>query len=435
MNTPSLSVGILFQPSIQFVLEGDFVFSGKTYSGAYQAAYKDGKIAFEQQLYDEIHFQPLQDDASFLLKDVIIGIEFHWERKEDQRFNGSLSLIVENQKLTAINKLPVEQYLISVISSEMSATSSLELLKAHTVISRSWLLSQIEKRQAIEISEADYQSNTRSETEWIRWWDREDHVNFDVCADDHCQRYQGITRASQSLEAVSRAVAETSGELLTDGDAICDARYSKCCGGVFEEFQNCWEPVEYPYLVKKYDGRAEDLPLPLPDLSQEAAAEVWIRSNPPAFCNSDDQSILSQVLNHYDQETTHFYRWQVGYSTEVLSDLIRRRLDIDFGLIQELIPLSRGTSGRINKLKIVGSAKTLIIGKELLIRKALSESHLYSSAFVVDKTSEGFLLTGAGWGHGVGLCQIGAAVMAAKGYDYKSILAHYFPGSLLNKKY
>jgi len=433
--TPTLSVGILFQPQISFFLDGVFRFLEKTCTGEQKVSYKDGLIEFNGQLFPKITLTPADPEHTFILKDVVIGIGFHWERKEDQRFKGSLEFIVEEEKITAVNILPIDTYLISVIASEMSATSSLELLKAHAVISRSWLLSQIEKRQAIEISEAEYQSNTQTETEWIRWWDREDHQNFDVCADDHCQRYQGITRPSQSLEVVSRAVLDTAGEVLTYHDAICDARYSKCCGGVFEEFQTCWEPVQYPYLTKGYDGKEEELPSPLPDLTQEGAAEVWIRSAPPAFCNTQDQTILAQVLNTYDQETTQFYRWSVSYTTEELSDLIFRRIGMDFGTISDLIPLERGTSGRITRLKVVGSKKTMTLGKELLIRKALSESHLYSSAFVVAKTENGFTLTGAGWGHGVGLCQIGAAVMAATGRDYRTILAHYFIGSRITKHY
>ena len=433
--TPTISVGIMFQPKISFFLDGTFCFSGKNYTGEQTVAYQNGAICFDHQSLQKITLTPMGADDTFVLKEVVIGIGFHWERKEDQRFKGTLEFIVEEEKITAINILPIDTYLISVISSEMSATSSIELLKAHAVISRSWLLSQIEKRQAIEISDATYVNNWATDTEWIRWWDREDHLNFDVCADDHCQRYQGITRASQSLEAVTEAVMETAGEVLMFRDAICDARYSKCCGGVFEEFQNNWEPVNYPYLTKGYDGKQPDLPSPLPDLTQESAAQVWIRSIPPAFCNTQDQAVLSQVLNTYDQETIHFFRWGVTYTTEEISDLIHRRTGIDFGTVTDLIPLERGTSARIIRLKVVGSKKTMVLGKELLIRKALSESHLYSSAFTVDKTSDGFLLLGAGWGHGVGLCQIGAAVMATSGYNYREILYHYFQGSNLKKTY
>ena len=433
--TPTISVGIMFQPKISFLLDGNYRFSGKNHTGEHTVMYQNGLIEFDGHLATKITLIPAGEEDTFVLKEVVIGIGFHWERKENQRFRGALEFIVEDEKITAINTLPIDTYLISVISSEMSATNSMELLKAHAVVSRSWLLSQIEKRKAIGTSKEEYVSDTCTETEWIRWWDREDHKNFDVCADDHCQRYQGITRISQSLEAVTEAVSETTGEVITCQNAICDARYSKCCGGIFEEFQNCWEPVKYPYLTKSYDGKSEEIPFPLPDLTQEDVANVWIRSVPPAFCNTQDQTILSQVLNSYDLETTQFFRWSVSYTTQALSNLIFRRTGVDFGTIIDLIPLERGTSGRIIRLKVVGSKQTFVIGKELLIRKALSESHLYSSAFVVDKTSDGFLFTGAGWGHGVGLCQIGAAVMGATGYDYRTILLHYYKGSYLAKQY
>ena len=276
---------------------------------------------------------------------------------------------------------------------------------------------------------------------FIKWYDHEAHRNFDVCADDHCQRYQGITRAStpQAIEAVSA----TRGEVLMYKGAICDARFSKCCGGAFEEFQNCWENVKHPYLIRQRDSKTEKQ---LPDLNIEAEADKWIRTSPVAFCNTQDKKILSQVLNNYDQETADFYRWKVSYSQQELSELIHQRSGIDFGQIIDLIPVERGTSGRLVRLKIVGTLRTLIIGKELEIRRTLSTSHLYSSAFVVDKEYEEkghkedkipsrFILTGAGWGHGVGLCQIGAAVMGEQGYKYEEILSHYYPGSTLEKQY
>jgi len=366
---------------------------------------------------------------------VVIGIEFHWERKEDQRFKGSLVLIPEEGMVRAVNVLQVEDYLISVIASEMSATSSAEYLKAHAVISRSWLLSQIEKRKGLEQEKKAYRSEIRTDTEWIKWWDREDHTLFDVCADDHCQRYQGITRPSQSIDNVTGAVMETAGEVLTYGGSICDARFSKCCGGFMEKFSTSWEPEDPPYLQGKYDGESFPAEIPFPDLSDPVQAEIWIRSQPPAFCNTDDQEILSQVLNSYDRETTGFYRWEVTYTASALTALIKKRIGVDFGMVEELIPVERGTSGRISRLKIKGTKKTLIIGKDLLIRKALSESHLYSSAFIPVKREDTFILYGAGWGHGVGLCQIGGAVMAAKGYAYKDILQHYYPDSRIEKIY
>lgn len=431
MNNPEISVGILSATRIEFILDGEFNFEGRTYTGKHQIEYADGKILFDEQPFDKVQLIPKSENSIFTLLDVVIGIGFHWERKESQRFEGKLEFIVEGEKITAINRIPIESYLISVISSEMSATSSLELLKAHAVISRSWMLSQIEKKNNLEQSNTAYTSDTRTETEWIKWWDREDHANFDVCADDHCQRYQGITRASTSLEAVKAAVNSTHGILLTFDGKICDARFSKCCGGAVEEFDNCWEPVKHPYLTKLYDNSNGVLP----NLSVNANAEEWIRTSPEAFCNSKEAEVLSQVLNNYDQETADFYRWKVEYTTKQITDLAKRKIGVDFGEIQELLPLERGTSGRILRLKVVGKLKTLILGKELLIRKAFSESHLYSSAFVVDKTSDGFVLTGAGWGHGVGLCQIGAAVMAHKGYSYNEILNHYFPNALVQKIY
>lgn len=431
MINSEITVGIMFQPSIEFTLHGDYTFQGRLYSGSYQVRYCNNMVEFEGSPYEAISFSAISPKSFFTLKDVAIGIGFHWERKEDQRFEGNIEFIVEEGKITAINRISIERYLISVISSEMSATSSPELLKAHAVISRSWMLSQVEKRNKLGKSSTVYTSDVRSNNEWTKWWDREDHAEFDVCADDHCQRYQGITRASSSLDTVTQAVNETSGMLLMYGSNICDARFSKCCGGAVEEFGSCWEPVSHPYLSSLYDNQSGVLP----DLTVEANAQSWIRSTPEAFCNTGDASILRQILNSYDQETADFYRWQVSYSTQELSELICRKLDVDFGEITELIPLQRGKSGRIIRLKIVGTKQVLTIGKELLIRKALSESHLYSSAFVVDKTDKGFLLTGAGWGHGVGLCQIGAAVMAHKGYSYNEILEHYFPTAEIRKEY
>lgn len=437
MKEPKVEVGILSEPQIEFVLHAPYRISGKEASGRQVATYNGGKILWNGRQYDELLFEPLQESAAaFELLDVTIGINFHWERKEDQRFQGSLKIIVENGKLTGINVVNVEDYLTSVISSEMSATASLELLKAHAVISRSWLLAQIRKNKELTATRADYSASTRTDEELIRWYDREDHTRFDVCADDHCQRYQGITRASTDI--VRQAIAATRGEVLTFDGKICDARFSKCCGGAFEEFQYCWEDVAHPYLAKQRDYPAPELP----DLTQEPDADRWIRTSPQAFCNTTDKKILAQVLNNYDQETTDFYRWKVEYTQDELSALILKRSGIDYGQIIDLVPIARGTSGRLWKLKIVGTKKTLTIGKELEIRRTLSPSHLYSSAFVVDRTdlsAEGiprrFILTGAGWGHGVGLCQIGAAVMGEQGYKYDAILLHYYIGAGIDKLY
>lgn len=446
MNEPYVQVGIVFDPQIEFTLLTPYQQNGQKVDGHQTATFDHGRILWQGRLYDELLFEPEDEQtASFELHGVTIGINFHWERKEDQRFQGALRIIVEDNHLTAVNVIRVEDYLTSVISSEMSATASLELLKAHAVISRSWLLAQINKNKEIEAQHTDYSACTQTDDELIRWFDREDHTRFDVCADDHCQRYQGITRASTDI--VRQAIQATRGQVLISEDKICDARFSKCCGGAFEEFQYCWEDTPYPYLRKQLDRRIRQgqtsVPYPaLPDLTVEAEADRWIRTSPEAFCNTTDKHILSQVLNNYDQETTDFYRWRVEYTQEELAALILKRSGVDYGQIIDLIPVARGTSGRLWKLKIVGTKRTLTIGKELEIRRTLSSSHLYSSAFVVDKhdlSPEGiparFTLIGAGWGHGVGLCQIGAAVMGEQGYKYDEILLHYYIGANIEKIY
>ena len=448
MRVPLISVGILSGKEIEFSFPIKFISSDETESsGMQKAIYRDGKIHWQGKEYNELSFTPQQGAPAFFeLKDVTIGINFHWERKEVQKFKGELKIIVEGEQLTAINVISIEEYLISVISSEMSATASLELLKAHAVISRSWLVNKLrvengELRVTLQPDSAAHSQLSILNSQLIKWYDHEAHKNFDVCADDHCQRYQGITRAS-TLQAIE-AVSATRGEVLMYKGAICDARFSKCCGGAFEEFQNCWENVKHPYLIRQRDSKTEKQ---LPDLNIEAEADKWIRTSPVAFCNTQDKKILSQVLNNYDQETADFYRWKVSYTQQELSTLIHQRSGIDFGQILDLIPIERGTSGRLVRLKIVGTLQTLIIGKELEIRRTLSTSHLYSSAFVVDKEYEEkghkedkipsrFILTGAGWGHGVGLCQIGAAVMGEQGYKYEEILSHYYPGSTLEKQY
>ena len=437
MKEPKVQVGILSEPQIEFILLNSYHIKGKEIAGRQVVTYVDRQIRWQGHLYDELLFEPMHEESdAFELLNVTIGINFHWERKEDQRFMGALKIIVENEKLTGINVIHVEDYLTSVISSEMSATASLELLKAHAVISRSWLLAQIHKNKAITASQSLYSAFTQTGQELIRWYDREDHTHFDVCADDHCQRYQGITRAS--TEMVRQAIAATRGQVLMWEGNICDARFSKCCGGAFEEFQYCWEGIKHPYLSKQRDSKTGS---GLPDLRVESEADQWIRTSPEAFCNTKDKKILSQVLNNYDQETTDFYRWKIEYKQDELSELILKRSGIDYGQILDLIPVERGTSGRLVKLKIRGSKRTMTIGKELEIRRTLSTSHLYSSAFVIDKADivddvpGRFILTGAGWGHGVGLCQIGAAVMGEQGYPYDTILLHYYIGATIDKLY
>jgi len=432
-SEPIIEVGIVSGIELSFNFKYPYRLSQNnsgnknTFCGIYTIHIQNGQIFFDQQYFQNLEFEPIdKGHATFELFNVKIGIGFHWERSEKQAFEGILKFIIEENKITAINRIVLESYLTSVISSEMSAKASAELLKAHAVISRSWLLSQLQQKNK------DCPKNTKfieNESERIRWYDREDHANFDVCADDHCQRYQGITRAS--TPQVKEAINATHGQVLTSNNGICDARFSKCCGGMLEEFQYCWENSPKPYL-KGIRDLATNQKI---DLRIEANAKTWILGNPPSFCNTSDKSILQQVLNDYDQETSDFYRWTVTYTTSEISQLINKRSGIDFGEIQELIPIERGVSGRIVRLKIVGSKKSLIIGKELKIRKALSTSHLYSSAFVVKKTINGFTLYGAGWGHGVGLCQIGAAMMSEKGYIYTEILSHYYPNTELKKLY
>ena len=433
---PRVSVGIVTANEIVFSLHQPYNANGTTVSGKQSVSYENGAIIWNGKRYKELVFQPQEAGASFSLEDVTIGVNFHWERKETQTFLGILRFAIEGTAMWAINELPVERYLESVISSEMSATSSLRLLEAHAVISRSWLLAQIENRRSAKTEQTSLYSCITGKDKMIKWYDRQDHTLFDVCADDHCQRYQGITKETSPHVAV--AIQHTRGQVLMSEGKICDARFSKCCGGAMEEFQYCWEDSPKPYLKAIGDTPEKTIP----DLTVEANAEEWIRTSPDSFCNTTDKNILSQVLNDYDQETTDFYRWRVDYTQEEISQLINSKLNIDFGQIMDLIPIERGKSARLCQLKIVGTKQTLIIGKELEIRRALSPSHLYSSAFVVDKedvNAEGipalFHIIGCGWGHGVGLCQIGAAVMGEKGYNYDQILAHYYPGADLKELY
>lgn len=443
---PNVNVGIVSGQKIHFSLNKPYLAKGEMVTGEQEVAFSEGGILWNGNQYSSLTFHPQSADASFSLSDVTIGVNFHWERKETQTFLGTLHFVVESDKICAINELPVERYLESVISSEMSATSSLELLKAHAVISRSWLLAQMKKRREVAESGNNFFSFVKKDDRLIRWYDREDHTIFDVCADDHCQRYQGITK--ETSPHVAEAIRQTKGQILMDGDDICDARFSKCCGGVTEEFQYCWEDTPKNYLSSVRDiiqgvkSAVTATPAPLPSLQDEAAADAWIRSNPPAFCNTTDKKILSQVLNDYDQETADFYRWKVTLTQEKLKQLLDEKLKMNFGDILDLQAEERGKSGRISKLRIVGTEKTFVIGKELEIRRALSDTHLYSSAFVVDRCDidekgvpQRFDIIGAGWGHGVGLCQIGAAVMGEEGFDYDAILLHYYQGAEIKKVY
>lgn len=410
-----LEVGIMSGSEIEFEIISDG-------AGRQKVEYSQGRISYNGALYDELVFEAQTEatmfaEPSFILYGVTIGVDFHWERKVTQKFAGTLKFIVDGGKVTAVNIVGVEDYLLSVISSEMKASAGLEFLKAHAVISRSWVMAQVEHRQS-HVSRTPEPSCPVSEPvegaeEYIKWFDHDDHTLFDVCADDHCQRYQGLTMAVG--DTVRKAVDQTWGLVLTSEGKICDARFSKCCGGRMELFSTCWEDKDYPYLQ------------PLPDTADCVEGD-------DVFCDTKDEKILSQVLNDYDLETRDFYRWRTEYSRAEVSDLVRRRSGMDFGTIRDLVPVERGPSGRLKRLKVVGDKKTMIIGKELIIRRWLSDSHLKSSAFEVHWDGDHLTLDGSGWGHGVGLCQIGAAVMAAKGYSFDRILLHYYPGSTLERR-
>ncbi len=437
-TAPIVNVGIMSDKNIDFIFNKQYKQKDKnaTFIGPQKVEICNGQIFFNGNSYSELIFEAVEDNASFDLLGVTIGINFHWQQKENQRFEGSLKFIIENNKLTAINIIDVEKYLTSVISSEMKATSSFELLKAHAVISRSWLMAQIDKKNKKD----ENTISIENENELIKWYDHDDHHNFDVCADDHCQRYQGITK--QTTDAVVKAIAATKGQILMSEGEICDARFSKACGGVSETYENCWDNTPHPYLAKVIDNETETY-ASAADLTKEENAKNWIlNGDEGSFCNTTSSRILKQVLNNYDQTTNDFYRWKVEYSQTEIQKLIESKSGIKFGEIIDLQPIERGESGRLVRLKIVGSLKTLTVGKELEIRRWLSTSHLYSSAFIIERIFDNntnvpskFILKGAGWGHGAGLCQIGAAVMADKGYDYKQILFHYYKNASLACNY
>lgn len=441
---PYVTVGIMQDRVISFVLNTEFTAKGIPVIGNQTVEYRDGGIVWNGNVYSELSFHPMDDDctSSFTLHNVPIGIHFHWEQCREQTFRGSLSFIIDEEKLIAINRLPVELYLQSVIASEMSATASMELLKAHAVVSRSWLFKMMEQRRLNAVNTNDsFFSIQRKDDEYIRWYGRDDHTLFDVCADDHCQRYQGISIITR--QEVKQAVEETRGQVLTCEGEICDARFSKCCGGITERYAACWEDSDKPYLTSVRDlseeGRAVEPPI---DLTQEAAMETWVHTKPDAFCRTEDPDVISQFFKDYDRETTDFYRWENCLSQNEIRELVEKKTGLKFGDILDLIPVERSTSGRLVRLKIVGTERSITVGKELEIRRILSPSHLYSSAFVVEKSGQTiagapayFKLFGAGWGHGVGLCQVGAAVMSRNGYGYRDILFHYYKNATIERKY
>ncbi len=445
---PMVAVGLMTGvETVCFELRGEFVDSAgvRFAAGGYQAVTACSRVDVVDasgrrfSAGSEIMLSPVETASSFVVRDVVIGIDFHWEQKQDQQFQGALRLkLGADKRLTVINEVPVEAYLTSVISSEMSATADAELLKAHAVISRSWLLAQMKEWKRPRVKSEAKIEEVNGERQLIRWYDQEAHTDFDVCADDHCQRYQGITTATSPM--VFAAIQATFGRVLEFDGELCDARFSKSCGGMTESFDAAWADERFLYLAVSYDGETFPAEFSLP-LTDEANAEMWIRHSPPAFCNTADPKVLGKILPDFDQATRDFYRWRVTIAQVELQELLRRKLGIDFGAIRSLKPIERAESGRLVKLRIVGEFETLIIGKELEIRRALSSSHLYSSAFVVETSGnsstvpDNFTLIGAGWGHGVGLCQIGAALMAERGYDFEGILAHYYRGSSLQSLY
>ena len=434
---PEIKVALLQNDhEAHIALNGKFFLQdGSEHEGHYVVCADNRQMVFKDSSnreivrQKEILLQPARD-SFFTVSNVKIGIDFHWQRTQEQSFRGGLFLsAVSDSSLHLINKIPLEDYLESVISSEMSAEAPLEFLKAQAITARSWLVSMLAKKNAKLPS-----TQVKTENEIIVWQDVNDHEGFDVCADDHCQRYQGITRIIS--ENVHEAIKSTRGKFLTYDGEICDARYYKSCGGQTEVFSSAWEDVQRGYLQSISDDAEKH-----PPVRREAEAEKWLSGRPPAYCNTTDQELLKKILPSFDQETPDFYRWYVEYTRKELEEIIREKSGIDFGELIDLIALERGPSGRIYKLKIAGSKKTMIVGKELAIRRWLSPSHLLSSAFFIKKTNavdgsvENFILVGGGWGHGVGLCQIGAAVMAGKGFKAEEILAHYFTGTQIQKLY
>ncbi len=433
---PKITVGIMDrQVEVFGRLDGDFRGDGIVLvSGRFSAKTEAGMIVLADETHQEISRSRLirltgEEGSTFSLFNVAIGKRFHWEQAEDQTFQGRLILRpLKDGTICAINEIPLEDYLASVISSEMSGDAPAEFLKTHAILSRSWLLAALDRKDKRIDRPTTERKSTGNDEEVMRWYDREDHKLFDVCADDHCQRYQGITKIVS--EQAGEAVRETRGVVITHQNKICDARYSKACGGITEDFETAWDNTRVPYLKSTADA-----PLPHRPVITEKEASAWILSSPEAYCRTEDEGLLKKILPDFDRETKRFFRWRVEYSRQELEEILREKSGLDFGSLQEIIPLRRGPSGRISRLKIVGSERSMVVGKELEIRRWLSRSHLYSSAFIVRTEGERFILHGAGWGHGVGLCQIGAAVMATKGFSAERILKHYFQEVNIQKVY
>ncbi len=365
------------------------------------------KHAYPEAGFIRIEPEDLKNTLT-VLHDVTIGIQFHWEREEDDDYPYILEFCKSSaKKIMAINELPVERYLESVISSEMSGDCPSALLHAHTVIARSWLLAQMQNPP---------------------------HVNYLVCHDDHCQRYQGMRRWTKSA---GNAVKDTHGEVLTYQGEICDTRYSKSCGGITENFENCWPPQKVSYCQTIVDA-PENKISPVPDLTKEENVRTWVTFRPASFCNATPQE-LERLLVEYDREIKDLFRWEVIYSQDEITKLIESKTQRKLGQLKEIKTGKRGRSGRLLSIDFIGTTGNIHVDDQLEIRRVLSPSHLYSACFVVDteggkdSVPDKFILRGGGWGHGVGLCQIGAAVMSTHGYDYKQILQHYYRGTELTQ--
>ena len=439
MEEPRIKVGICdHYPHIEGTLNGPYRLGPTPVTGEFTAQPAQGMVILRDGFGREILRAPeirlaADQGARFTLHGVTIGVRFHWERRAAQTFAGDLTLLATGESLTAINEILLEDYLASVVSSEMNGEAPAAFLQAHAVASRSWLVAML-IRKAGKPAERVVEKSAPQTGEILRWYDREDHESFDVCADDHCQRYQGLS--GEATGGAREAVRKTRGVFLISDGEICDARYHKACGGMTDNYRTCWEERTVPYLTHVTDAAR-----PLAPIGSEEEAERWILSCPDVCCRTGDRELLSRILPDFDRETADFFRWQVHYEREALESILLEKAGIDFGTLQGLTPMERGPSGRISRLKIEGTRTTCIVGKELEIRRWLSPSHLYSSAFIVstERAATGFpirfTLYGAGWGHGVGLCQIGAAVMADQGCNADEILQRYFRGAALVKRY
>ncbi len=352
-------------------------------------------IGVEKREATRVSCVPRRQDSPFYLHDIPIGRGFHWERHERLSYRGELHLFASRgDGLTAMNRIPLETYIRSTVFSEMGPDLPDAFLAAQAVAARSTVLATANRHHRGE--------------------------GFHLCNDDHCQCYQGVLREPQ---VISPALGETEGEILVSNGRPVDARYAKCCGGVSETYEAVWGGEGHPYFISRPCGEFETA-----DLTQEQNMQEFLSQRAPAFCNDE----LHAYPERWREES--YFRWQREYNASELQTLIEAKVGIEVGTVRELRPIKRGASGRILILEIVGSKQTLRIYRELEIRRVLFLSHLPSSCFIVETEGKGpdkFRLIGAGWGHGVGLCQLGAAAMAHKGRSKQRILEHYYPETKL----